>query len=519
MAPVMKLTLRWEEGPEELHTTLKIKLPRKWKEGPTLNLKETFVENYNAKHPDNKLELDNIHLLTPKGISLADQAIVLKVLNPSDTVRVKPGPPPSLDVNVSESKSTATTSSKPQKNEGHVTTAAALQEAAQAPAHAFDYSKWDRLDLSDDDGEDCHPNIDLASWKRLRGRQREERREKEEQKIAKYKAKIEKYSRKVEEIQEKIDGGDDDPQLIVNLTDAKDSKKEYEKKLQNFYDTRKMTADDVCETRESKGIVVKQEVEPDVPAMNPTSPHEEANSYDTFSKANREYLIQFAALTSDEASEEFLLLHPQLLCDHAEGFLLLLTLDACMKHQLDTSERSKKKLEDEAKKEMQVGRQHLTLHYITELAKSLRRDPRDAVKPFFRKTGRKSQDKVEGFEEDLTNFLVRIRNRAKEKIANGETSPLVDVPENAGDEEEEEEYVPAGLGPGGLDPNEVLGTLPEEIQEAFVEQDTDKLRAGFDKLSDEDAQYHLKRCIDSGLWVPAGKPEEEQTEETEAAQE
>jgi len=85
----------------------------------------------------------------------------------------------------------------------------------------------------------------------------------------------------------------------------------------------------------------------------------------------------------------------------------------------------------------------------------------------------------------------------------------VDKPDVEETEEEEEQYEPAGLGPGGLDPNEVLPTLPEEIQEAFIEQNTDKLRAGFEKLSDEEAQYHLKRCVDSGLWVPSASQEEE----------
>lgn len=28
----------------------------------------------------------------------------------------------------------------------------------------MDYSKWDNIDISDDEGEDCHPNIDKQSW-------------------------------------------------------------------------------------------------------------------------------------------------------------------------------------------------------------------------------------------------------------------------------------------------------------------------------------------------------------------
>ena len=43
----------------------------------------------------------------------------------------------------------------------------------------FDYSKWDNIELSDDE-DDVHPNIDKESWFRLKHRSRVEREEKEE---------------------------------------------------------------------------------------------------------------------------------------------------------------------------------------------------------------------------------------------------------------------------------------------------------------------------------------------------
>ena len=32
----------------------------------------------------------------------------------------------------------------------------------------IDYSKWDNIQLSSDDDEDCHPNIEKFTWRRLR---------------------------------------------------------------------------------------------------------------------------------------------------------------------------------------------------------------------------------------------------------------------------------------------------------------------------------------------------------------
>ena len=43
----------------------------------------------------------------------------------------------------------------------------------------FDYSKWDKIELSDDE-EDVHPNIDRESWFRMKHRSRVEREEHED---------------------------------------------------------------------------------------------------------------------------------------------------------------------------------------------------------------------------------------------------------------------------------------------------------------------------------------------------
>merc|ERR1712136_57754 len=103
------------------------------------------------------------------------------------------------------------------------------------------------------------------------------------------------------------------------------------------------------------------------------------------------------------------------------------------------------------KDELAIARQHLLIQFVLTLSKGKKCDPRDMLKPFFRKTSKEYSDRVEGFEDDLEAFVKRIRSRAAEKIKLGERSPL----SGPIHKEEEEEYEPAGLGPGGLDPNEV----------------------------------------------------------------
>ena len=56
----------------------------------------------------------------------------------------------------------------------------------------FDYSKWDKIELSDDE-EDCHPNIDKESWFRMKHRSRVEREENEGKDKVKIKKEVRHY--------------------------------------------------------------------------------------------------------------------------------------------------------------------------------------------------------------------------------------------------------------------------------------------------------------------------------------
>ena len=56
------------------------------------------------------------------------------------------------------------------------------------------------------------------------------------------------------------------------------------------------------------------------------------------------------------------------------------------------------------------------------------------------------------------------------------------------------------LGPGGLDPVEVFESLPASMQEAFESRNTDQLKKALMEMSPKEAEVHLKRCVDSGLW-------------------
>jgi cell division cycle protein 37 len=139
-----------------------------------------------------------------------------------------------------------------------------------------------------------------------------------------------------------------------------------------------------------------------------------------------------------------------------------------------------------------VAHQCIVMQFILELSKTLKCDPRACVDPFFTKMQMVNKEYKEGFYEELNSFKDRIRKRAQEKI-------------DAAMKEVEEEERQARLGPGGLDPVEVFESLPEELQQCFESQNIELLQETLLKMSREDAEYHMNRCVKSGLWVPDAK--------------
>ena len=53
------------------------------------------------------------------------------------------------------------------------------------------------------------------------------------------------------------------------------------------------------------------------------------------------------------------------------------------------------------------------------------------------------------------------------------------------------------------------------MQECFEKKDIPLLQKVLGELPEEEARRHLKRCVDSGLWVPNAKDVEQKTEAPE----
>lgn len=59
-----------------------------------------------------------------------------------------------------------------------------------------------------------------------------------------------------------------------------------------------------------------------------------------------------------------------------------------------------------------------------------------------------------------------------------------------------------------MDPLEVFESLPDDLKKCFESQNIGLLQETISKMPEEEAKYHMKRCVDSGLWIPDAKKNE-----------
>lgn len=439
----------------------------------------------------------------------------------------------------------------------------------------FDYSKWDNIELSDDE-DDVHPNIDRESWFRMKHRSRVEREEREEADKKKIKKEMESADLRIRELTHLIKslnaGGDDDDDdsdddeledrdgLEAELKALKEANDAREAKLLEYEKNKKWNVDNMCHVVEERTIVNpnagvtkftesgfaapsdapdekakasnSKKVEKKNPEQKPaagekkivgasaaasttatatkssetktksssaesvkpapaaiTRTKEKAGpdhasismlSYHEFTEKYADTVEEFMKLSSLDKSRQFLLLHGDILLqENASNYLLLASLEDEM-----NGFREKMRL---------TARQSQIVSNIAELAKTMRTHPGNVIMPFFKRLEEKEH--WEGFSVGLEAFIGNLIKRAVVKKKEIDEERAIDEGVDLADIPREER-----LGPGGLDPIEVFDSLPASMQEAFESRDTELLKKALMQMSPEDAERHLKRCVDSGLW-------------------
>lgn len=364
------------------------------------------------------------------------------------------------------------------------------------PHKPFDYSKWDNIEISDDE-EDCHPNIDKASWFRMKHRSRVEREDQEEEE----KRHLHDANRADEARAKEIDtllaemksGGEaseyeDEEALKAELSEIKQRVRERNERMDYMERNRKWNVDNICHTASEKTIVsgvgsdgselhgglVSGPHNKPSKKMGPESEKEAVISYSTFVENHEAELEDFLQTVALSDIKDKLHKHGHIfLHEHAQSYILLSCLEDEMNGFHDKMRRA--------------ARNSQILSHITELGVSMRRHPRDVVLPFFKRI----EEPVykAGFDNAVEGFVDRIQKRAVEKRKEMQKDNTVEL--------SREER----LGPGGLDPVEVFESLPKPLQEAFESKDMQMLQVALESMPIEDAKRHMERCEASGLWV------------------
>jgi len=449
----------------------------------------------------------------------------------------------------------------------------------------FDYSKWDNIELSDDE-DDVHPNIDKESWFRMKHRSRVEREDREEADKKKINDEMAKANLRIKEISKilsKASSNDDDSDSDDDLEDIEGLQAELkalqsannanQAKLDHYEKNKKWNVDNLCHVVEERTIVnqnvgeskfsesgfalpkdgeavaaaaavaednkveandesgvpskelsaakiadvdnetktttktsssaVKKESSTTTKAITKATPKlvqpqpiETINSvavsmmtYHDFTEKYAHVVEEFMAIDSLDRSKDFLLQKGDILLqENASSYLLLASLEDEM-----NGFHEKMKL---------VARQSQIVSNIAELAKSLQRHPGNVIVPFFQRM--EDKQLYAGFMEGVNQFIKRIEVRAVQKKAEIEEERAREVLEKGADAEDavdiSEIPLEQRLGPGGLDPMEVFESLPESMQEAFESRQKEKLEEALRSMTVDEAEYHMKRCVDSGLW-------------------
>lgn len=337
----------------------------------------------------------------------------------------------------------------------------------------IDYSKWKNIEVSDDE-DDTHPNIDNASLFRWRHQARVERMRELETKKKTFAEEKVKAEAKLKSLKDRLEQEGQEPE---ELKKAEQEFKEAQTKFDEVTKEERLqpwNVDTISKDGWEKTIINKpQKIQPAA-----LTEEEKERRYKTFVDKNEVKIKKFGMLSRWDDCKKFLLEEPDLCCEETANFLTLWCLNLELEEKHSLMEH--------------VAKQAIAMQYMLELAKQMDVDVRSCISSFFTRIQTADKQYVDAFEDEIESFKNRIRDRAKVRM-------------EAAVKQVEEEERQKRLGPGGLDPLEVIETLPDDLRECFETQDIAKLQEVIGKMDEKDARHHLKRCVDSGLWVPDAK--------------
>ena len=273
----------------------------------------------------------------------------------------------------------------------------------------FDYSKWDHIEVSDDE-DDTHPNIDTPSLFRWRHQARMERMEKQQKEEDDFLFNWKEWELDYKNIQgdlaqAKTSGDSEQTKLLEDkMSKLLEKKKDLDKKKGELEKEKRLTPLNV-DTLSKPGFTssrVNRAALDHEDRTKEMSEEEKANHQIDFNKKWGKQIKEFGMLKKPSDSQAFLIKHPDLVCDETANYLTLWCIDLAVEEKFALME--------------QVSYQVISMQYILTLGKELKLDPRAAVRPFYERLNKVNQEYMDVFNDELNGFRSRIKNRAKERI-------------------------------------------------------------------------------------------------------
>ncbi|XP_043253037.1 hsp90 co-chaperone Cdc37 [Colletes gigas] len=355
-----------------------------------------------------------------------------------------------------------------------------------------DYSKWKDIEISDDEDE-THPNIDTPSLFRWRHQARIERMEEQKREQQEHERKKQQTLKKLKDTKEQLAKLENDQKDTGDLTalkkvlqDLEHDEQAIRQKEEELKKMEKLTpwnVDTIGQDGFTKTVInTRTACREDDYGL---SDEEKEKRMKEFVKKHEKKLKEFGMLRKYDDSKKFLHENPELVCENTANYLVIWCINLEIEEKYDLMEH--------------VAHQCICIQYILELSKQFDLDPRTCMGSFFSHIHTAEVEYKNSFDDELRAFKERIRKRAAEKVADAL--------------KEAEEEKKARLGPGGLDPLEVFESLSEPLQKCFEARDIPLLHETIAAMPIEEASYHMKRCVDSGLWLPDAKTKKTLEEE------
>jgi len=364
----------------------------------------------------------------------------------------------------------------------------------------FDYSKWDAIELSDD--EDSHPGAQFIEAQTLRRIKREAHEHKERERVARVdalktkkkalkreiKSEEETLVRTVETLTPEADGnGDGDGDAARRAAETAratiEAKRtelaDVERQIEALEHQKKFNAEEMCYVASEKTLVGAA-CKPEEVARAQTMSYEEYVK--TYGEDLDEIASGNASMSYGELGEWFANGKLHLFCEHSTGYLLLKSLYL--------------EMEKKTREARTCARVAFACKSIGEFAEAGKKSERDAAEPFFRRLDT-NPDVAREYEKSFDEYFQKLRERAEVKLREEAASASAAEPTSL-----EEVPLEDRLGPGGLDPVAVYDALPREMREAFDSGSVDALKKFVNSLPMDEARAHMRAMVDSGLWVP-----------------